>query len=94
MLFEPPYIMVDFEKSQGSYLHNSLTGRDYLDFYTFFASLPIGFNHPKMKDPGFLQKIKRTGLCKPANSEVLSAEMADFVETFHKIAAPQGFDHL
>jgi L-lysine 6-transaminase len=94
MLFEPPYLMVDFEKSHGSYLHDSLTGRDYLDFYTFFASLPIGFNHPKMMNSEFLQAIQRTGLCKPANSDVLSAEMAKFAETFHKIAAPEGFDHL
>ena len=94
MLFEPPYLMVDFEKSHGSYLHDSLTGRDYLDFYTFFASLPIGFNHPKMRDPEFLEAIQRTGLCKPANSDVLSSEMANFAETFHRIAAPEGFDHL
>lgn len=94
MLFEPPYLMVDFEKSHGSYLHDSLTGRDYLDFYTFFASLPIGFNHPKMMEPEFLRAIQRAGLCKPANSDVLSSEMAAFADTFHKIAAPENFDHL
>ncbi len=94
MLYEPPYLMVDFEKSQGSYLHDSLTGRDYLDFYTFFASLPIGFNHPKMMDPQFLEAIQRTGVCKPANSDVLSSEMAEFADTFHNITAPEGFDHL
>ncbi len=39
MLFTPPYLVVDFDKSQGSYLHDSLTQRSYLDFYTFFSPL-------------------------------------------------------
>ena len=45
-------------------------------------------------EPEFLQAIQRTGLCKPANSDVLSSEMADFVDTFHEIAAPEGFEHF
>lgn len=94
VLFEPRYLMVDFERSHGCYFYDSLSDREFLDFYTFFASLPIGFNHPGMLDPDFVEAIKRTGLCKPANSDVLSAELAEFVDTFHRIAAPGGFDHL
>ena len=29
-------IIVDLEKSQGSYLHDARNGRKYLDFFTFF----------------------------------------------------------
>ncbi len=39
-------LVIDLEKSRGSRLVDAATGRSYLDFYAFYASLPIGFNHP------------------------------------------------
>lgn len=94
MLIDPSSMMVDFEKSHGAYFHDALSGREYLDFYTFFASLPLGFNHPGMFHESFMEDVKRVGRCKPANSDVLSIEFAEFVDTFHRIAAPDGYDHL
>ena len=47
-------LVLDFERSHGAWLHDSRSGREYLDFCMFFASNPIGYNHPKMKDPEFL----------------------------------------
>ena len=87
-----PSTIIDFEKSHGSYFHDALTGKDYLDFYTFFATLPIGFNHPKMFEVGFLADLQRAAICKPANSDVLSIEYAEFVKTFSSITAPEGFN--
>lgn len=92
LLVDPASMVVDFEKSHGSYFHDALSGRDYLDFYTFFASLPIGFNHPKMFEAS--EDIKRAGICKPANSDVLSIEFAEFVDVFRREALPEGFNHL
>jgi 4-aminobutyrate aminotransferase-like enzyme len=43
-------IVFDFEKSHGAWVHDSRTGREYLDFCTFFASSPIGYNHPEMHE--------------------------------------------
>ncbi|PYQ00657.1 MAG: L-lysine 6-transaminase, partial [Acidobacteria bacterium] len=54
MLADGYELVFDFEKSHGSWVHDRRTGRDYLDFLTFFGSNPIGYNHPRMKDPEFL----------------------------------------
>jgi len=42
-------LVVDLEKSQGSWIHDAATGEKYLDAFTCFASWPIGFNHPGMR---------------------------------------------
>ena len=47
-------IVLDLEKSQGRRLYDSRGDRWYLDMFSFFATLPVGLNHPKMKDPEFL----------------------------------------
>ena len=47
----------DLEKSQGAWLHDSRSGRKLLDFMTFIASSPIGYNHPKMKDRDFQERL-------------------------------------
>lgn len=80
-------IVLDLEKSQGAYLHDSKSGRDYLDFFTFFASNPLGMNHPRLAgDTEFVANLGRAGINKPSNSDVYTEEMASFVETFGRIA--------
>ena len=49
----------DLEKSHGSWVHDARSGREYLDFMTFFASSPIGYNHPGMTDPTFPARLAR-----------------------------------
>ena len=39
-------IVVDMERSKGSRIVDAVTGEEWLDFYTFFASAPFGMNHP------------------------------------------------
>jgi len=41
--------------------------------------MPIGFNHPGMKEPGFVAKLTRAAIANPANSDVYTVEMAEFV---------------
>lgn len=87
-------IVFDLEKSRGSYLHDARSGRSYLDFFTCFASSPIGYNHPGLLHPGFLKKLARVSVNKPANSDLYTVEMAEFVDTFGRLAAPQELPHL
>ncbi len=87
-------IIVDLEKSQGSYLVDANTGRRYLDFFTFFATLPIGLNHPKLLTPGFEEKILRAAINKPSNSDFYTVEMAEFVDTFVRVAVPESLPYL
>jgi L-lysine 6-transaminase len=81
-------VVFDFEKSRGAWVHDSRAGRDYLDFCTFFASSPIGYNHPRMKDPEFLEVLHRVAQLKPSLSDLYSVEYAWFVDVFGRIAMP------
>ncbi|HPM47668.1 MAG TPA: L-lysine 6-transaminase, partial [bacterium] len=55
-------IVVDAEKSHGSYLYDAKHKKEYLDFFSFFASMPLGFNHPKMNNRKFIEEIGRISL--------------------------------
>ena len=87
-------IVVDLENSQGPYLRDALTGKDYIDFFTYFASAPIGHNHPKMHDSSFIEKLTQVALTKPSSSDFYTTYMAEFVETFARIAMPKTMQHL
>jgi L-lysine 6-transaminase len=86
-------LVVDLQKSHGSYIYDSLTNTSLLDFFTFFASGALGFNHPKLTTPDFLAKLGRAAVNKPSNSDAYTVEMAEFVETFACIAQPSYFPY-
>jgi L-lysine 6-transaminase len=88
MLADGLDLVFDYDKSHGSWLYDSRHGREYLDFMTFFGSTPIGYNHPKMKDPDFLRVLARVAQLKPSLADVYTVEYAWFVETFARIAIP------
>ena len=87
-------IVVDIEKSHGPYLHDALSGKDYIDFYTYFASAPIGHNHPKMHDSDFIEKLLQVAITKPSSSDFYTTYMAEFVEKFSEVVMPKGMEHL
>ena len=82
-------MVLDLKKSKGAYLHDSKSGKDYLDFFTFFASNPLGMNHERLAgDDEFIRKIGEAAINKPSNSDVYTEEMAHFVETFSRVGIP------
>ncbi len=83
----------DHRASQGSWLVDARTGRRYLDFFSFFASAPVGYNHPGLREPAFREKMADIATINPSNSEVYTVEMAEFVETFSRLAAPADMPH-
>jgi L-lysine 6-transaminase len=89
MLVDALDFVVDLERSRGSYIYDSKTNKKFLDFFTFVASMPIGMNHPKMNDPQFKEKLMAAALNKLTNSDALSVEFAEFVDTFARIAMPE-----
>lgn len=93
MLTDGYNMVLDMEKSQGVHLYDSQHGTEYLDFFTFFASHPIGMNHPKLANDEFIQKIGKAAVNKPSNSDVYTEEMAEFVETFYQVAMPDYLPH-
>jgi len=44
-------LVFDLEQSLGSHFVDAATGRSYIDLYGFYASQPIGFNHPHFSRP-------------------------------------------
>jgi L-lysine 6-transaminase len=87
-------VVLDLQKSQGAHLHDSRTGKTYLDFFGCFGSTPIGWNHPALLDEAWLASCAHALANRPANSDLYTVEMADFVERMGEVAAPEGFHHL
>jgi len=94
LLIDGFQMVVDLEKSRGNRIYDSRAGKEYLDFFTFFASSPIGLNHPRMKTAEAKERILRAAVNKPSNSDVYTVEMAEFVETFSRTAMPDYLPHL
>lgn len=94
MLVDGLPMVLDLEKCQGQYIYDALSKRRYLDLFGFFATTPIGHNHPGLSEPGFVQKLLRVAKLKPSNSDFYTVEMAEFVETFSRVAIPSYLPHL
>lgn len=88
------HIVIDLVRSRGSVMIDALEGKEYIDCYTYFATLPVGHNHPGLGSPEFRDVLLRAALEKPANSDVYSREYASFVRTFREIAVPDEFRYL
>lgn len=87
-------IVIDMERSKGSHVIDAVTGDNWLDFYTFFASSPFGMNPDRLMTPEFKDKIFHAAVNKVSNSDIYTLEMGEFVKTFGEIAKPEGFEHL
>ncbi len=86
-------LVLDLERSQGVWLVDALTGKRYLDCFTSFASWPLGYNHPGLEDPDFRRNLMAAALNNPANSDLYTTAMADFVEAFATRVTPPEYPH-
>jgi len=78
-------VIVDPERSRGSYLYDLDGDRTLIDLYGFFGSLPIGFNHPYFAQPEVEADLLAAAKLKVANSDVYSEAYAEFVDTFSRV---------
>ena len=79
--------VMDYEKSQGSWIVDRLTGNKFLDMFSMFGSASVGYNHPYiLEKSAWLGKM---AVYKPTMSDVYLQEFADFVETFGRVAIPK-----
>lgn len=93
MLIDGFDYVLDTEKSINTRLVDARTQKQYLDFFTCFASTPLGMNHPTTTDDGFIRYLGEAALNKPSNSDVYSEVMASFVKTLRHVAVPDYFQH-
>ncbi|MBK7877081.1 MAG: L-lysine 6-transaminase [Planctomycetes bacterium] len=82
-----PFVL-DLDRSRGPWLCDARTGTDYLDFFTCFASWPIGYNHPRMAEPAFLANLTKAAANNPSNSDLYTQLQAEFVEAFATRVTP------
>ncbi len=88
-------LVLDLAKSHGSWLVDARDGTEYLDFYTFFASAPLGMNAVGLGDDAeWLSELAMVAANKPANSDVATTYLARFVETFSRVLGDDALPHL
>jgi L-lysine 6-transaminase len=88
-------LVLDAERSHGSWLVDARDGQEYLDLYTHFASAPLGANPPGIVgDPAFMALLARVAACKPANPDMYTTHLAEFVETFARVLGDPALPHL
>src|ERR1700745_1441165 len=78
-------IVIDLEKSRGSYLYNAVSDKRLIDFYGVFGSMPVGLNHPHFDNPEVRRDLLRAAKVKIANSDIYSAGYAEFIKTFDRV---------
>ena len=78
--------VIDLEKSHGSWLVDGKSGEKYLDLFSMFASLSVGYNHPYVLENK--DRLLASAINKPTNSDIYSLAMAEFVETMGRMAQP------
>ena len=84
-------VIMDLERSHGSWIVDRRDGTDYLDLYSMYASQAIGYNHPKMLE--ISDDLARVAIQKPICSDIYTVEMARFMEIFARVAIPTHLPH-
>jgi len=88
-------LVLDLTRSHGSTLVDARDGREWLDLFTFFASSPLGMNHPALADDAaFREELATAAINKPSNSDIYTVEMARFADTFARVLGDPALPHL
>src|SRR5690606_9678486 len=86
--------VLDLKNSSRNHIVDARNGETYIDLFTFFASNPLGLNHPKLNSQEIIEELGSVAVNKPSNSDIYTTYMAEFVDTFARIAKPKFMKHL
>src|SRR5690242_16956368 len=78
-------LVFDVSRSRGSRFVDAVTGREFIDLYCFYASQPIGFNHPYFDRPEVKADLLAASKIKVSNADVYTVQYATFVQTFARV---------
>ncbi|MCS7296912.1 MAG: L-lysine 6-transaminase [Bacteroidia bacterium] len=82
-------LVMDLERSHGVWIYDSKHEREILDFFGCYATIPLGYNHPKMlQDELFQKHLLRAALINPTNADIYTQEYAQFIQVFERVAIP------
>jgi L-lysine 6-transaminase len=85
-------LVFDIRKSHGSRFYDAASGRELLDLYGFYASQPVGFNHPYFSRPEVEADLLAAAKIKVANADVYTVQYATFVQTFARVVGTKSLD--
>jgi L-lysine 6-transaminase len=83
-------MVVDVSRSDGSRFYDSAGDRSLIDLYSFYASMPIGFNHAYFDQPDVREEMVEASMVKVANSDVYTPYYARFVNAFSRVVGITG----
>ncbi len=78
--------IIDLVRSHGSGLVDERDGKEYLDLFSMYASISVGYHHTYVLENK--NRLTTAALNKPTNSDVYSSQMAEFVDTMGNVAQP------
>jgi L-lysine 6-transaminase len=87
-------LVFDVERSHGSCFVDAATGRELIDLYSFYASQPIGFNHPYFEKPEVQADLLAAAKIKVANADVYTVQYAEFVKTFGRVVGHKSLERF
>jgi len=85
-------LVFDLARSHGSIFVDAATGRELIDLYSFYASQPIGFNHPYFDRPEVKADLLAAAKVKVANADVYTVQFATFIREFARVMAMPSLD--
>ena len=80
-------LVMNFEKSHGSYIYDDLSQSEYLDMFSMFASAAVGYNHPYIVQHA--DWLGKHATYKPTLSDIYLEEYAEFMEVFERVVIPK-----
>jgi L-lysine 6-transaminase len=87
-------MVVDVTRSRGSTFYDAARDRTFVDMYSFYASMPVGFNHSYFDQPEVREDLLEAATTKVANSDVYTAQFARFVTTFSRVVGIAQLDRM
>ena len=78
-------MVFDLTRSHGSRFFDAAAGRELIDLYSFYASQPIGFNHPYFSRPEVQADLLAAAQVKVANADVYTVQYATFIRDFARV---------
>ncbi len=91
---DPMPLVFDPIRSHGHFLHDAVSGKEYLDFFCFFAARALAFDNPMLRTQDFLDRLLAAALHKPSNCDMYSEAYARFVDVFVHKALGGHFSHV
>ena len=92
MLVDGFDFVIDLDKSSGNRFHDAKSGKNFLDFFSCFASMPLGWNHPDMLEKQ--SELGRIAINNIANSDLYTKEMAWAVDVITNQTMPEHMNNF